>query len=307
MTGKKIEAAGLAAIEAGQGLRVWAAEPVLLEVLGSALQDRYSVTFCKNIPDVDLKEDGAVLLLARSPAEALCGLLDSGMDPVAARSQVQAETLALLAFLRRFRRRAVLLDLALLRQNPAALLGYCGLGTEVQMQDRLRDAAGEPPGTVFMVLAQAVLQADPALSRVAGEFAAATAVVAGIPPLADSPDQVLQSFDRAREKLEELELLRAQQRSMYEQLEQLYTEKKQVQDLEAEIGRLRGRLAAKTDVLNATGNMIQDLERLAHHRTQEVAALKEQLQRFRNSRSYRMTVPLRGLGRLLRRLLRGRG
>jgi len=328
MTDKKIEVADLAAIEAGQGLQVWSAEPAVLETWGRALQERYSVTLCTDLSHVTVQKDGAVLLLARAPAEVLCGLLHEGLDLAVACSRITAEMQALLGLQRRCRRRALLLDLALLRQNVGAVLGCCGVQVGTQKQQDLKAATAEVPDTVFMALAQTALMGDPVLSRLAGEFVAATAVVPGVTRPEESADQVLLTYARAQDKFEELTLLKAQQRSMYEQLEQLYSEKTQVEqrleqtragldsfqaqtrNLGMEAERLKARMAAKSEVLAATGQMLQDLEQLAGHRSrevaglnQEVADLQEQVQRFRNSRSYRLTNPLRRL----RHLLRGRG
>lgn len=316
MTGKMTGDATLAAIEAGRGVQIWAAEKALGQTLLEVLKPHYSVTVIETVQAANPKGEGAILLLPHSPAEALCRALRKGEEPTAAGNAVLEEMTALLNFQRRHRRRVVLLDQAVARHDPQALLQFCGQKSGKAAQEAVQAAAGEAPSAVMMVLAQVRLQADPMLSRLAGEFAAAARILSR--RLDVDPDAAFVTF---LQEQEELALLRDQQRSMYEQMETLYSEKQQLeQRLEQtrggmesfqaqseaqarEIDMLKGRLAGKDEVVRAAGAKLDEMEQIAAHQALQAAEVKAALQAFHNSRSYRMTAPLRGL----RRMLRGRG
>lgn len=320
MTGKTTEAATLAAIEAGQGMQIWAAEAALGQALQATLKQRYSVTLRAELPAVDQGGEGAVLLLAPSPAEALCQALQGDADPAAARAKVQQDMTALLTLQRRYRQRAVLLDQSVARQHSEALLIFCGVKPEQAVQDSLQAAAGAPANAVMMVLAQARLQADPQMARLVGEFAAAALLLPGVERAVTDPDMALAVFSQDQDREEELELLRDQQRGMYEQLSALYGEKQQleqrleqtrggldsfqdqVERLEQENAMYRERLRERSEVLSTAGREIEQLEyrltlkdKQRARKDEEVQKLKAQLHRLQTSLSYRLMAPLRGL------------
>ena len=320
MAGDNKEPAPLAEVIAGQGLLLWAADAALAEALQAALQAQYQVTRRKALP-ADARPDSknAVLLLLPGPAEVLCAALQDGAEPGAALEAVQAETGAALAVWRKARRRVVLMDAAAARTAPGALLAYCGAAAGEDARGALRQAAGPEPDPVLLALARERLQASPELRRLAGEFAAAAVPLAGQAP---DPDLALQAFLDGRDGAEERRLLRAQQRSMYEQMEQLYSarleleaEMERLQDgkleLEAQLAQersrgqeqaqlMQGRLQAKDEVLQAAGARIAGLEQVAGAQAQIAAGLKSQVQQLRSSRSFRLMAPLRSARKALR-------
>ncbi|WP_291733375.1 hypothetical protein [Leisingera sp. F5] len=304
MTGKTQETAALAAIESGKGLLLWAADATLAAAVQDVLSSAYSVELSPRLPYPQGPDGPAILLLCPAPAEVLCQALEAGRGVAEALAECQAATAAVLGVQRRSRRQARIAEVGLLRRDPGAFLAFCGLPPGSAAAARMQEAAGPAPGGVLMALVQNRLLADPGLRRLAGEFAAAA--MAG-PADGSDAEAALQAYLNRVEESQELELLRNQQRSLYEQLETLYGEKRQLEQrldqmrsgldsvavLEARTEALAARLAAKESALQAAGQALVDLE-------QEREAQKALVHRFETSRSYRMTAPFRRLRGVLR-------
>ncbi|WP_027256156.1 hypothetical protein [Leisingera aquimarina] len=321
MAGDRAEAAPLAAAGAGRGILLWAAQAPLGAALQAVLQGQYSVTLLEALPAALPEAAGAVVLLARSPAEALCAGLQDGLAPAAALAAAQQEIETVLALQVQNRQRVLLLDGAAARQAPEALLACCGPAAADAAQRSLQDAAGAAPDAVLLALAAARLQADPGLRRLAGQFAASVQAGQAGQAAAD-PDAALKIFLAGQDAAEERALLQAQQHSMYEQMEALYREKLQLErqleqaggrftslqaqaeaaraQLQAETEALKGRLRAKAELLGTAGHRIAGLEQVAAAQAQTAAGLKAQVQKLRNSRSFRLMAPLRSARHALR-------
>lgn len=318
MAGDRAEAAPLAAAGASRGILLWAAQAPLGAALQAVLQGQYSVTLLEALPAALPEGAGAVVLLARSPAEALCAGLQDRLGSAAALGAAEQEIETVLALQMQNRQRVLLLDGAAARQAPKALLACCGQAAEDTAQRSLQEAAGAGPDPVLLALAAARLQADPGLRRLAGQFAAS--VQAG--QAAADPDAALKIFLAGQDAAEERALLQAQQCSMYEQMEALYREKLQLEQqleqaggrftslqaqsgaaqaqLQAEAEVLKARLRVKAEVLEAAGHRIAGLEQVAAAQAQTAAGLKAQVQTLRNSRSFRLMAPLRSARHALR-------
>lgn len=298
------ETAALAAIEAGKGLLLWAADATLAKAVQEVLSNLYSAEIAPRLPEPQGPEGPAVLLLCPAPGELLCQALEAGSGLAEALTGCQTRIAAVLAAQRQSRRRVRIAEVGLLRRNPDAFLAFCGLPPGSAAADRIQEAAGPAPDGVLMALVQNRLLADPGLRRLAGEFAAAAMAS---PADGSDAEAALQAYLDGGGKSEELELLRSQQRSLYEQLETLYAEKRQLEQrldqmrsglesvavLEAQAEALTARLAAKESALQTAGQMLVGLE---HERD----AQKALVHRFETSRSYRMTAPFRRLRGVLR-------
>lgn len=308
MAGDRAEAAPLAAAGASRGILLWAAQAPLGAALQAVLQGQYSVTLLEALPAALPEGGGAAVLLARSPADALCAGLQDGLDPAAALAAAEQEIETVLALQMQNRQRVLLLDGTAARQAPEVLLACCGQAAEDAAQRSLQEAAAAAaPDAVLLALAAARLQADPGLRRLAGQFAAS--VQAG--QAAADPDAALKIFLAGQDTAEERALLQAQQHSMYEQMEALYREKLQLEQqleqagvrfasLQAQAEALKGRLQAKAEVLEAAGHRITGLEQVAAAQAQTAAGLKAQVQKLCNSRSFRLMAPLRSARHALR-------
>ena len=289
MAGDRAEAAPLAAAGASRGILLWAAQAPLGAALQAVLQGQHSVTLLEALPAALPEGAGAVVLLARSPAEALCAGLQDGLGPAAALGAAEQEIETVLALQMQNRQRVLLLDGAAARQAPKALLACCGQAAEDTAQRSLQEAAGAGPDPVLLALAAARLQADPGLRRLAGQFAASVQTGQAGQAAAD-PDAALKIFLAGQDAAEERALLQEQQRSMYEQLEATYGEKQQLEQ----------RLLSRSEVLQVTGRMLQEEEQKAAHQARALAEAERELQRLYNSRSFRLMAPLRWLRRVLR-------
>ena len=308
MTSETQKRAALAAIEAGRGVLLWAEDAALSAVVKDVLSSRYQVDIASRLPGPQGSEGPAVLMLCQAPAEALCQALEAGAAPAEALADCEARAAAVLAVQRRDRRRARIVETGLLRRDSGAFLAFCGVSTEGAAAARLQEAVGPEPGEVLLALVENRLRADPGLRRLAGEFAAA-ATVGG----SGSPDAgaALQAYLDGADDNKELELLRSQQRSLYEQLETLYADKRQLEQrldqmrnglegmaaLEARTEALTARLAAKEGALQAAGQMLVGLEQDLE---QERKAQRALVHHFETSHSYRVTAPLRRLRGMLR-------
>ncbi|OED45827.1 hypothetical protein AB838_22160 [Rhodobacteraceae bacterium (ex Bugula neritina AB1)] len=307
MAGDKAEAAPLEAAGAGRGVLVWAAHAPLGAALQAGLQGQYSVTLLETLPAALPEQGQAVVLLARAPAGAVCRALQDGLGPAAALEAAGQEIETVLALQMQDRQRVLLLDDTAARHAPDAVLACCGLAASTAAQSRLQEAAAPAPDAVMLALAAARLQADVALSRLAGQFAASVRVGPG----EADPDTALTLFLDGREMAEECALLREQQRSMYAQMEALYREKLQLEQqleqvgdrcarLQAETQMAQGRLRARAETLEAAGHRIAGLEQAVAAQAEAAAGFKAQVQQLYGSRSFRLMAPLRSARRALR-------
>lgn len=287
MTSETSEAGISAALEADQAILLWAAQPALVAPLHAALQERYPVTLVEELPK-DLTRGKAILVLVvSSPVEALCEALQAGYDVDTSLVRVQAQLSEVLALQRSRRCQVHLLEQAVLYQAPEQILAYFDL--PVAASADLQAVASDSPDPVMLALAHTRIQADPVLRRLAGEFmASGRLLVAGDP--VERMNEALMSRLDDQEKLEEVNLLQLQQRSMYEQLEATYGEKQQLEQ----------RLLSRSEVLQVTGRMLQEEEQKAAHQARALAEAERELQRLYNSRSFRLMAPLRWLRRVLR-------
>lgn len=292
MTSETSEAGISAALEADQAILLWAAQPALVAPLHAALQERYPVTLVEELPK-DLARGKAILVLVvPSPVEALCEALQAGYDVDTSLVRVQAQLSEVLALQRSRRCQVHLLEQAVLYQAPEQILAYFDLpvaASPVAASADLQAVASDSPDPVMLALAHTRIQADPVLRRLAGEFMASGRLLVGGDPVERMNEALMSRLDD-QEKLEEVNLLQLQQRSMYEQLEATYGEKQQLEQ----------RLLSRSEVLQVTGRMLQEEEQKAAHQARALAEAERELQRLYNSRSFRLMAPLRWLRRVLR-------
>lgn len=287
MTSETSEAGISAALEADQAILLWATQPALVAPLHAALQERYPVTLVEELPK-DLTRGKAILVVVvPSPVEALCEALQAGYDVDTSLVRVQAQLSEVLALQRSRRCQVHLLEQAVLYQAPEQILAYFDL--PVAASADLQAVASDSPDPVMLALAHTRIQADPVLRRLAGEFMASGRLLVGGDPVERMNEALMSRLDD-QEKLEEVNLLQLQQRSMYEQLEATYGEKQQLEQ----------RLLSRSEVLQVTGRMLQEEEQKAAHQARALAEAERELQRLYNSRSFRLMAPLRWLRRVLR-------
>lgn len=322
------------AVPAGQKIILWAEDAALGEALAEQLKTRFSLEISEELPQLEQIRTAPaplVLLLSLAPAEYLCQALLRGEAPEAALAQWETQVRAILTLQRRNRRSVQILDAKMIRHNGAACLDHYGLLAPARAVERMSAAA--PVDEVLYMLAQTSLFADIRTRSLVGEFHAAAVTFGEQSGQTMSSASVLQAYMKQQQDLQGLELLQAQQRSMYEQTETLYGEKLQAEQrleqvrqgmdsfqaqaeaLQVELDRLRRRLAAKEEILNSTGTLMRDLEDINLHRMRErqrqvedgqkqdheIAVLKGELSRILGSRSFRMMAPLRRLRSTLRR------
>ena len=303
MTSTTKETPTFSGIEAGQRVTIWAAQEALGAALQTVLQERCLVTISPMLPTVPPADGEVQILVSPGPAEMLCSALQRSEDPALTLPENLAETQeqisAVLGLHRRSRHGGQLLDMAAFRQAPGAVLAHFGLAADEAAQSLLQEAAGAAPDRVTLAVAQSRLQIDPALGRLAGEFDASRQALLPVAMEETLNAALLVSLDEEGMR-QELELLRAQQRSMYRQMEVLYNEKLQ---LEQSGEQLRERLQARTDVQEAAGRRVAELEQVQAQMAQSLEDLQAERDRFYASHSYRLMAPLRGL----RRILRGAG
>lgn len=322
MTGMMNKVFPLEVADVSSTVVLWAADTELTGAVKAALADNIHIEVLGAFPE-NLEPGNIALLLCRSPAEAVCRELAAGREPTAALEAWQAMAQQVLSLQRRSRSQVRIVDAEGLRREPAAFLALCGLPTESGLEQRLREAAETVVSPVLLELARSRLMADPVSRRLAGEFVAASFLSTSASVGAEVKDVALQAYLKETESLQELELMRSQQRSLYEQMEMLYGEKLQLEqrldqmrsglgDFEALERRLEGfkeRLLAKEEALKEAGAVIARQEQVSACHAREVAALKQEaealrsaVRRFETSRSYRLTAPLRWV----RSALRGR-
>ena len=219
MTDKIIEQVPLTI--SGQKLLIWATNPAVGDALQKSMQLEPPAEIMQTIPtDAVIEDADIILLLSQSPTEGLCHALESGMAPDSARALVLNETLKVLGLQRRNRKRVVLMDQSVVRQDPDALLTFLGITAQTPAVEALQTAAGEGPTDFLLMLARVAIQADPALSRAAGEFfAAARELNSNLKNQSDT-DLAMQAISKEYQNAEETALLRDQLRLTFEQSEQ---------------------------------------------------------------------------------------
>lgn len=320
MTDIRTETAPLKEAEADRTVSLWAADAAIANAVQQVLQGAYATHLARTPQEAVEREAGVVLLLLPAPAEALCQALEEGVEPTAALQELQQQYSQVLAVQRRARQRVQLLDVAQLRQDPAAVLKAAGVGAAIEAQAGLSAAMGPSADAMMLLLARARLQADPALRRLVGEFEAVLRAEGLAEDRRADLDAALRLRQEDRDNQQEVILLQDQQRSMYEQIEVLYQEKRQLaqrleqsrggmdsfqaqsQALERQVEVLQSRLNERDAMLRVASEMVQKLEQggARQDRSERVAELEAQILRFENSRSYRLMAPLRGLRRALR-------
>lgn len=329
--------------EKGQGtavepapLRIWCADPVAAAPLAALL----GAERLETLPETP--GEAPLLILHLAPAAALARAMSGEQGPEAAVAAWRAETVALLRLHRAARRQVRLAELLAARANPAVFAALFGLPAP-ENPFAEPESAHDP---ILCLLAQRLILGTPELAALAAELEAASAdLTGGAGLVADDPEAAW----RARADLagggavaararQEAELLKAQNRAMMEELENLARQRQAVEArlaqtsqglesyqaqaaaLESAMAGLRQRMAHKEASLQAAGAMVQELEvqaarlkddlagaqdragtledELAAERAQ-AAALRGEIDRIMGSRSFRLTAPLRRMRALL--------
>lgn len=259
-------------------LIVWCADPEIARPLLTGLGQVFTLEMRDDLPDPgSIKADPAapaMLLMFFSATTALCRSMNEGLAPRAALKDWHRQALALSAVNRRNRRRVRILDIAQALDHPQAFRRQFGLKGETQLTAGSRAfAAGD---AVLGLLARTCLAGDEKARMLARELEAASLDLGSREPPED-PDA---AFDAYRDLLlgsrGESRLSRAQTTLIRE-------------ESEAELASLRAKL------IN-TERQLEDQQRRG-------SELAEYLERMENSRSWRVTAPLRRT----RAILSGRG
>ena len=103
--------------DADNGVAVWANQADLAEVLRDILGISYDVRLCQTRPVVH-QGNTVFLCVLEAPAVALCQAICNGTELRSALEDIRADIAAALACWRTARDRVVLVDVAMLRQEP---------------------------------------------------------------------------------------------------------------------------------------------------------------------------------------------
>ena len=291
--------------DADNGVAVWANQADLAEVLRDILGISYDVRLCQTRPVVH-QGNTVFLCVLEAPAVALCQAICNGTELRSALEDIRADIAAALACWRTARDRVVLVDVAMLRQEPESFLKHFNIDADDETLNRLRGAIPSAPDAVCQSLSRDRLQFDADLAVLAGEFSAAV-----LPFAAADPDMALQLFLDGQHDAEERTLLRAQQHSMYEQMDALYRGKLHLEAQLEQVHMERQKLADKQPLLakalrDCEKNLKQEkenratAEHLAEIWEQENHGLRAEVHKLYNSRSFRLMAPLRFARRILR-------
>jgi len=272
-------------VPANPQLLLWVEDASLGETLSALLKTQFSLVVLEGFSELELELELAknsagsppILLLCRGPVEHVCQSVLQGSDPKVTLAQWEAQMRAILAVHRHNRDRVQILDGGMIGRDPAAFLHHYGLAATKEFVERLSATAPEDP--VLSALAQTSLLLDVRTRSLVGEFNAASVAFSEGKTQSISSASILSACVQRQHDLQGLELLHNQQRSMYGQLESLYTEKLQA---EQHLDRYQERF--------------RDLEG-------ENSALKDEIERIMGSRAFRLMLPL---WRLLSILGRGR-
>ncbi len=302
------------------GLVVWSARPEATTAILEVLEDNLELSLLTALPAPGAVGSTDHLLLCDEPAAGLGRLMASGMPPETALAEWMEQTAEILALHRPNRRRVHLVEIRAALRDPTLLPAWPDAVPSPFATDDSKD-----PDPVLRLLARYCLEQDGRARPLAAEM---TAAMAGAGPGDIDPASVFSTYRNiceqngsAREdiarKEREIQLLKEQNRASHEEMELLQKKASAMREelalLERERDRLRHRIGSKDDVLTAAERQIDLLRRdLAgmvrthkdlHERKERLAQLADMLDKrvrqMENSRSWRLTAPLRRFRHLL--------
>jgi len=263
-----------------------------------------------------------LVMLTDSPQARVAAMLRQGVTPAQALQEWSGEAEAILGVFRRHRCVIRIIDATTARAHPERVAQLLELPRALPEQPQ----AAATPDPMLMVLAEYSLRVDPALDLLANELAACIPDIAhGLPlPHAD-PDAAFVSYHLVREEhaenqhriTTEFDKLKNAFSSNLQDIAALQTQQETTtQDAAAREARIAELKAAETQLTNnleAVHTHLQierdvakaqaaELEQRLGQAEKIETALRQELHRVMQSRSVRITAPLRRLGDVLRRL-----
>ncbi len=267
-------------------------------------------TLAKAAPETSVTR---ILLAITSPVENLAQRLIDSQPAMEALEAWKAEAVALLGDMRRMRRQLILADARSLLSNDADVLTVLGINktSEAKFAD-----IPPPPGLMMLVLADALLTKDVEASRLVAEIDAmrhgSHVALLDIEQLSAAHEEytnLTEEIGLLRENIsqqvtlaENADLVRAQLVKESDSLRKASADrhlmKAQSEALERRIETDKKRIALREAVLGAV--LLEDQKEKAAGREAsaqelagEVSFLKGELDRVYDSRSWRLTRPLR--------------
>jgi hypothetical protein len=253
-------------------IQVWSSDTKTTTVLEKILSPHHKVKIRRNLKDIS--EGSSRVLVAPLPSLALADEFQKGTRISQALNIVREQTADVLTHCRQNRSHTKILELSSLAVAAEKTLSVLGVPVTTTAVEHLKGATQYEWNPVLAALAHEQLRKDHSLRRLDGEFAAFLSFPSQTDPfkfLGPAVAATLENYD----KLQDLDLLQTQQRTLYQQLEALY----------------RNYHLAEQKI-EALEHANRQLSELAETQAQQVT-------RFENSRSYRVTAPLRGLRRML--------
>lgn len=299
----------------GKNMALWDSDDPELGAVAEVLADWFGLKLLDAIPATE-HGLGTILLLCRAPSEYICRALGQGEDTTAALESWQAKVRPVLTLKRRKRDQTHLVDIEALCRDPLTFLRHFGLPEKDGVISVLSALADPAPDPILQILAQQSLHADIVCRALASEFdAVAVNLQADDPQDRAALDVLAQAYRQRQDEQTELNLLRSQQQSMYQQMETLYAEKiqaeqrlvqvnnglessqaqikalqderqrfrNQIGSRDNDIEGLRNRMAIKEKVLQKTGRMLRDLEQTKVALEQDNAALQHVTETLRGN------------------------
>lgn len=277
-------------------LTLWRTEAMEAMPVVQALAEGYDLTELKDLPppgQLDLNGTQC-LLLHLPPATVLCRAMAAGTAPAEALESWRGRTETLLAHNRRDRRNVRVLGLMAALAHPVAFREYFGLP---QGQGPETPRGNDPDNLNLLNLAQRLLAEDPRSRKLMTELTAVSINLSGGAPINPAPVEAVFQAYRTQQNTEAALATVQKRNKELEQVAALETEKTRAAENAIRVLQAQTRgLHAELEIMTKRG--METAER-ADALAAEVASLREDVKRFYNSHSYRITRPLRSLRALL--------